>query len=68
MNTNNLALRYLTLTKIASFWMIFLTPFDELRRYHTKPSRFNWGPQNVHFGKTHLRDLNIDARLFTFLC
>ena len=22
--------------------------------------RFNWGPENVHFGKTHFRDPNID--------
>ena len=37
--------------------------FDESRRYHTRPSRFNWGPENVHFGKTLFRDLNIDARI-----
>ena len=36
--------------------------FDELRRYHTRPLRLNWGPENVHFGKTLFRDLNIDAR------
>ena len=29
--------------------------FDDLRRDHTRPS-----PKNVHFGKTHYRDLNID--------
>ena len=38
--------------------------FDELRMYHTRPLRFNWDPENVHFGKTHLRDLIINARLF----
>ena len=38
--------------------------FDELRRYHIRPSRFNWGPENVHFGKTHFRDLNINGRVF----
>ena len=26
-------------------------PFDELRRYHTRPLQLNWGPENVHFGK-----------------
>ena len=35
--------------------------FNELRRYHTRHSWFNWGPKNVHFGKTHFKDLNIDA-------
>ena len=35
--------------------------FDELKRYHTRPS---WGPENVHFGKTMFRDLNIHARVF----
>ena len=24
----------------------------ELRRYDTRPLRLNWGPGNVHFGKT----------------
>ena len=38
--------------------------FNELRRYYTRPSPFNWGPKNVHFGKTHFRDLNINARIF----
>ena len=23
--------------------------FHELRRYHTRPLRLNWGPENVHF-------------------
>ena len=27
--------------------------FDELRRYHTRPLWLNWGPESVHFGKTH---------------
>ena len=38
--------------------------FDKLRRFHTRPLRFNWGPKNVHFGKTHFRDPNIDASIF----
>ena len=38
--------------------------FDELRIYHTGPNRFNWGPKIVHFGKTHFRDPNINARIF----
>ena len=38
--------------------------FNELRRYHTRPSQFNWGPENVHFGNPHFRDPNIDARVF----
>ena len=36
--------------------------FDELRGYHTRPLQLDWGPENVHFGKTHFRDPNIDAR------
>ena len=40
--------------------------FHELRRYHTRPSRFNWGPKNVHFGKTHFRDPNSNAEIFCF--
>ena len=40
--------------------------FEELRRYHPRPSRFNWGPENVHFGKTHSRDLNINTRFFIY--
>ena len=39
--------------------------FNELRRYHTRPSPFNWGPKNVHFGKTHFRDQHISARIMT---
>ena len=35
--------------------------FDELRRYHTRPLRLNWGPENVHFGKTHSLDPHFDA-------
>ena len=38
--------------------------FHELRRYHTRPLRFNWGPKNVHFGKTHFRDPNINVKIF----
>ena len=36
----------------------------ELRKYHTMTPRFNWGPKNVYFGKTHFRDPNINARIF----
>ena len=25
--------------------------FDELRTYHTRPLRLNWGPENIRFGK-----------------
>ena len=40
---------------------------DELIRYHTiMPSRFNWGPENVHLEKTYFMDLNIDARVLLF--
>ena len=42
-----------------------------LRRYHTRLLRLNWGPENVHFGKTHIRDPNISARITRrnfFLC
>ena len=38
----------------------------ELRRYHTRPLRLNWGPENVHIGKTQFRDPNINARIFIF--
>ena len=38
--------------------------FDEIRRYHTRPLRLNWGPENVHFGKTQFWDPNIHARFF----
>ena len=38
--------------------------FHELRRYHTRPLQLNWGPQNVHFGKTHFWDPNINDRIF----
>ena len=41
--------------------------FPELRRYHTWPLRLNWGPENVHFGKRHFWDLNINVRIFIFL-
>ena len=38
--------------------------FHELRRYHTRPLRLNWGPENVHFGETHFRDPNISVKIF----
>ena len=41
--------------------------FHELRRYHTRPLRLNWGPENVHFGKTHFRNPNIIVKIFIFL-
>ena len=38
--------------------------FNELRRYHTiQAQSIQLGLENVHFGKTHFRDLNIDARI-----
>ena len=37
--------------------------FHELRRYHTRPIRLNWGPKNVHFGKTQFRDPNINVKI-----
>ena len=40
--------------------------FHELRRYHNRPLRLNWGPENVHFGKRHFWDLNINVRIFKF--
>ena len=40
--------------------------FHELRRYHTRPLRLNWGPKDVHFGKRHFWDLNINVRIFIF--
>ena len=39
--------------------------FHELRRYNTRPLRLDWGPENVHFGKTHFWYLNFDARVLT---
>ena len=46
--------------------------FYELRKYHTRPLRLNWGPKNVHFGKTFCLDQNFNARkellVATFLC
>ena len=38
--------------------------FDELRRYHTRPLRLNWGPKNEHFGITHFWDPTIDPSFF----
>ena len=35
--------------------------FDEIRRYHTRPLRTNWGPENVHFGKMQFLDLSFNA-------
>ena len=37
---------------------------NKLGRYHTRPSQFNWGPENLHFGKTHFKD---QAQLFYVL-
>ena len=39
--------------------------FHELRRYHIRPIRFNWGLKSVHFGKMHFRDLNMALGFFT---
>ena len=38
--------------------------FHESRRYHTRPLRLNWGPENVHFGKTHFCVPNINVGIF----
>ena len=38
--------------------------FNELRIYHTNPSRFNWGLENVQFRKTHFKDLEIVGKIF----
>ena len=48
-------------------WLITVltvTIFIKLRRYHTRPLRLSWGLKNVHFGKTHFRDPNINVRIF----
>ena len=39
---------------------------DELRRYHTRPLRLNYGPENVHFGKTLFKDPNINVGVLFF--
>ena len=31
------------------------------------PIPFNWGPENVYFGKTYFRDPNINARIFQII-
>ena len=41
--------------------------FDELRRYHTRPLRINWGPENVNFRKTYFREPNMDAKIFQLI-
>ena len=41
--------------------------FDELGRYHSRHLRLNWGPENVHFGKTQFLDLNFNAWILIFL-
>merc|ERR1712127_1057863 len=40
--------------------------FHELRRYHTRSLRLNWGPENVHFRKTQFWDPNINVKIFIF--
>ena len=47
-------------------YVYFYQAFHELRRYHTRPLRLNWGPGNVHFGKRHFWDLNINVRIFIY--
>ena len=37
--------------------------FNKLRRYHTRPIQFKWGPKNLHFGKMHFRNTNIGSRI-----
>ena len=39
--------------------------FHEFRRYHTRPLRLKWGPENVHFRKTHFWEPNINVRILT---
>ena len=36
--------------------------FHELRIYHTRPLRLNWGPKKLHFDKTQFWDPNINVR------
>ena len=38
--------------------------FDELRKYQTRTHQFKWGHENVHFGKMHFRNPNINIRIF----
>ena len=45
----------------------FARAFHKLRRYHTRPLRLNWGPENVHFAKRHFWDLNINVRRNFFM-
>ena len=44
----------------------FIKAFHKVSRYNTRPLRLNWGPENVHFGKKHFRDPNINARIFIY--
>ena len=37
--------------------------FSRIKKIPYQPLRLNWGPENVHFGKKHLRDPNINARI-----
>ena len=41
--------------------------FHELKRYHTRLLRLNWGPENVHFKKTQFWDPNINVKILFFL-
>ena len=68
---------YGRLLKTRNIWLFFLfyfssprkaRAFNELRRYHTRPRWFNCGPENVHFGKTHLKNLNINAKILFIFC
>ena len=38
--------------------------FHKLRSYHNRALWLNWGPENVHFEKTHFRNPNINASIF----
>ena len=65
-----------TIYNVETYDQFLLSPrgawaFDELRRYHTRPLRFNCGSVNVHFEKTQARVLfllenlkNYQAQLF----
>ena len=46
---------------------IYQARIHELRRYHITPLRLYWGPENVHFGKTHFWDPNSNLMIFIFL-
>ena len=60
-------LYYFLLLYLSSLREALARAFHELERYHTRPFRLNWGPENVHFGKTHFWNPNINVRIFIIL-